>query len=97
MGACALGGLCWVLGQFRLEAKRADCLLYFSSAAGLREALYLLENTEWGWNLWPLANSHLPTWHELRVTVSQDSLFSNQKLRSVHLLFVPWTLGDLEK
>lgn len=70
-GGPAVRGLCWVLGQFRLEAKEADCLLYFSSAAGLREFLSLLEKTDGAGTHGPCPiHSQLHAWHELRVTAS---------------------------
>lgn len=89
-------GLCWVLGQFRLEAKEADCLLYFSSAAGLREFLSLLENTDGAGTHGPCPiHSQLHAWHELRVTASQDSLSLNQKIRSVNLFGVSLGLWEV--
>lgn len=50
-----------LLGKFRFELKEIDCLMYFSSAAGLRVSLFLVENTEWGWNPCTLAHSSLYT------------------------------------
>lgn len=84
-------------GKFRFEAKETDCVLYFSSAAGLRELLSLLENTEWGWHPRPLAHSQFCTWHEQRVTFSWDSVFPNQQLRSSNLFVCPLDFGRIKK
>lgn len=54
------------------------------------------ENILRGWNPCLKSHSHFHAWHELRVTLtaSQDFLFSNQKIRPVNLLCVPWTWGE---